>query len=180
MLRIGVHPGAQPLPAPHASGDGTVVAIGPVMVRPPAMLLVLLALVPGLSGCSLIGLGIGSAVTTYETVQPPYERHLAAGDEVRVTVTPQSPSPEPPTATWFSRSTEGKYALVRDDAIVLDAARPEQRAIPLRDVQSIEVFKGSQWKTGLLVGGILDVVAVVLVTAAVIDFRSNFHSPTGF
>ena len=129
------------------------------MSRHGTMLVAMLAFAPALSGCSFIGLGIGSAVTTYETVQPPYETGLAPGDEVRVLVAPPSPSAETPSVTRLPRSVTGKYAVVRDDALVLDVTRRRSRAIPLRDVQKVELVTGSEWATGLLVGALLDVIA---------------------
>ena len=141
------------------------------MVRQMAMLLVLLALAPGLSGCSLIGLGIGATVTTYKTVQPPYEGSLAHGDEVRVLIAPPTPTPDKPSVTRFPRSYDGMYVGVRDDAMVLGVRRP--RAIPLRDVQKIELVTGSHWRAGLGVGLILDAVAAIVVGHMIARFSGS-------
>lgn len=89
---------------------------------------------------------VRAACAATEHVEQDAQRSLAPGDEIRVRV------------AGASTSVNGVVGLVRDDALVIGQRRPQ--AIPLGDVQKVEVVTGSQWAAGLIFGAILDATAI--------------------
>lgn len=116
---------------------------------------------PALSGCTLVGLGIGASTPSYEQVPPPYAS-IEPGRDVRLTTTPvRSEEPWPPPHVY------GRFRSADEGAVVL-----EDRTIPRRDVERVDVRTGTYWKTGLLVGACFDVTLAISI--AVIASNASF------
>ena len=118
------------------------------------------------TGCSLAGLAVGRAVPHYEHGSP------VQGDHVRVRIDPGSTNDVSP---GNAERVDGRYEEAGGDGLLLRT--PDgQRRIASTDAREIEVAKGSEWKTGLLVGVLVDVVllAALVAYASSVDYTPHF------
>jgi len=99
----------------------------------------------GCTGCSLIGLGIGSAIPKWE-------------DDVA-----------PKSLEWNGKGEKPVVEVRADDegregppGLVVTTAGGERR-IPLPDVQRVDVHTGSYWAEGLGVGAAIDLTVAILL-----------------
>lgn len=150
----------------HATAAGSTQALHGLRAR--ALLLSALALTtPATGGCTLIGLGLGSATPKYETVSPPYAS-LEPGAEVRV---------EPKTAEGRERAGNrehlyGTYAGARDGVFEIDT-KTGTWSFRQGDVAAVSKREGSYWLAGLLVGAGID---VTLIIASAIAISHSMHT----
>ena len=114
-------------------------------------------------GCTLAGLGIGSAVPRWQETTP---ADVRPGEDVRVASGSVPCDQVPENTSCGTQWTRGRLldTRERDRELVLDT---EDGARTFAGPRAIEVTRGSQWARGLLVGAALDLfVVVTLVTVA--------------
>jgi len=116
----------------------------------------------GCTGCSLIGLGIGSAVPRYEPTPASSVDELPVGTQLQIKMEDGSRF----TGTVQSQS---------DPFVVRDLDTGKTRRVDPAEVWVAEKKVGSQWDKGLFIGGAIDIVVVVLATAFM-TLRSQYSS----
>jgi hypothetical protein len=119
-----------------------------------------------LSGCTLLGAGIGAGVDSalpgpYETAPPVRHRHIRYQDRVLV-------------EQRDGRLTEGRYLGLRGstatdpETYFLVEVDDRVEHVPMSDVRSVGVeVTGKGWLYGTLIGAAVDVAVVVAVIIAV-------------
>jgi hypothetical protein len=130
------------------------------------------------SGCSLAGMGIGSMIPSYTTTT---RADLVKGDEMRVDTGPLAQEaitdvtlPSTPVAP---RWTAGRYDGVHEGRLVLETCDGTQTFAP-SDVRRIEIQDGgNHWKTGLIAGGVADVLFVTLVVVLAATYTPSYSFP---
>jgi hypothetical protein len=116
-----------------------------------AAFLALVMLANATSGCSLVGLVIGSAVPKRKTIDP---SQAAKGDEVTISLDDD-------------QEITGRVADTVDNALHVQPPGwppPPPISVPLGRVRAMSVRKGSYWDHGLVLGLVVDLVTVVTVT----------------
>lgn len=123
-------------------------------------------------------MGIGAMIPSHTTTT---RADVVKGDEIRIYTSP----PRDETATDFTRPpplaapswAAGRYDGVQDGRLVIEACDGTQTFAP-SDIHHIEVRDGgNHWKTGLLIGGIADVVFVGLVAVLAATYEPSFSFP---
>jgi hypothetical protein len=129
--------------------------------------------VAALTGCSLLGAGIGSAVPRYEEA-PAAARTLHVGDEIRVVLfEPASGRDSLPRAG--GGEIDGRYAGIHDGMLEVTVdGMVEPRQIPLTDVMEIRTRKGSYWLAGLATGAFVDAALVTFVLVSIENSNPHF------
>jgi hypothetical protein len=129
--------------------------------------LVALVAVPSMTGCSAVGMGIGTAIGAASpryTELSPNDPLLTVGTKVRVRTIERHFGGKDEDAY------EGTYAGTRDGALIVSSDDGED-AIKLAAVGELSVRNGTNWwkgmATGLIVGGIADVAFLIVGIATI-------------
>jgi hypothetical protein len=124
------------------------------------VLIVFVVLAACSSGCTAIGLGLGSAVPRYE---------------------PQTGYPDPGVHVKLANEHGNELASgtleARKNGVILvagdDGAQTTVRDV---DVARIESRRGTYWKTGLIIGIVLDSLALTAATTAAVAASSPLRT----
>ncbi|MBS2017458.1 MAG: hypothetical protein JST00_31535 [Deltaproteobacteria bacterium] len=147
--------------------------------------LVLFALILSVcTGCSLIGVGIGSAIpkkSTYgesEPAGPALQRavereSLTPGDEVIVEMKPESRPigpPAPPQESAKPPEITGRFRAIDGESLLLAGEHTtETQRVPLPLVDVAHVKHSSYWSAGLAIGALFDSIwistTIIIVTS---------------
>ena len=142
-------------------GAGSSVAkLGRVDTLRSLVTLMALVALPSTTGCSVLGLGIGTAIGAasprYDEISP-YNPALPVGANVRVRT----------SEGRFVADVvyEGAYTGTRDDALIVSSDEGDD-AIKLASIRELHVKNGTYWRrgmnAGLIVGGTIDVIIVIV------------------
>lgn len=121
------------------------------------------------SGCTAAGVVKGATTPTYAPVTS-MSTEVTPGETIRVHVRHLAEQ-----SSWEPDETlEGGYVGMSDGLL-----RFGSHEVPMRDVLSVEVRRGSMWLQGLLVGLTLDAVATTIIvlsaTGNIQHFEINMH-----
>lgn len=108
-------------------------------------LLAAIGLAPSLSGCGLVGLGIGAAIPKYERVRA--DSPLDRGTRVELRTAPHG--------EW----TKARYESSGERALTIDTD-DGWRDVPLEEVKEMRIQRGTYWLPGMLFGGLLDIAVI--------------------
>jgi hypothetical protein len=143
-----------------------------------AVTLLLVILAVQNAGCTLIGMGIGSAIPRYEyqpgppIVGPEYEIAVEPGREIEVV----RASDHQEFRGTFQGVTRGDLVA----AVPVSVATPrdpfappktERVAIKVTDIERLQVRErtGSHWATGAIVGAVLDTISIAVFAFTIKD-----------
>lgn len=140
------------------------------------------------SGCSLVGLGIGAAIsrkTTYGESKPAgpalqeavARQRIAEDDEVVIETKPASPEigpPEAPVVVPLPAEVAGRFRAIDPQAIHLGGENTTNTlSVPLERVDVAHVSHGSYWAGGMFLGLALDAIWVPVAIVVVNAMSSN-------
>lgn len=163
------------------------------MARRVLSLLLALGMLSACSGCTLIGLGVGSAIpkkTTYgarEPIGPALDQaiadaEVAVGDHMDITtrpspaLPPEPPAPEigPPIAVQVPRVVSGRLHSI--DPHILRVDGDDYFAeIPRERIETVRVSHGSLWLPMMLMGLAFDTAAASLSLWAILSMKDGFR-----
>ena len=143
------------------------------------------------SGCTLIGLGVGSAIpkkTTYgarEPVGPALDQAVAdaevvVGDEMEITtrppagLPPEPPAIGPPIAVQVPRVVSGRLHSIDPRMLRVDGD-DYFAEIPRERIETVRVSHGSLWLPMMLMGLAFDTAAASLSLWAILSMKDGFR-----
>ena len=114
------------------------------------------------SGCTLVGVGIGSAISRSSTAERRSVGLIAPDSEVKVWTH---------TRATGRLAFEGKYVGLDRGNLELRLPNGVIQSLRFDHVRTVEVEAGSHWAHGLVVGLVVD----VLLTVVLLDRLSSIH-----
>lgn len=144
----------------------------PISLRALLLLVVACAVVMTTSGCGVAFMGIGSTIPRYESTS---RADVAMGEEIQVKLaarTRQEVIDRWGSPVWV----RGRYAGMKEGRLWLETSDGPRSFAPA-ELSKIEVRHGSEWKTGLIAGTVLDVALVTLLVAEAATYK--FELPLG-